>query len=108
MKVLLDESVPRRLGAAFPESFEVHTVRQMGWAGYLNGRLLRLAADHGFGALVTVDRGFEYEQNLDELPIPVVIMIARRTRLQELRPLVGKVVALLSADTERRIHRVEA
>ena len=108
MRVLLDESVPRRLGAAFPKPFEVRTVRQMGWAGYLNGRLLRLAADRGFGALVTVDRGFEYQQNLQELPIPVVIMIARRTRLQELRPLVGKVVALLSADTERRIHRVEA
>lgn len=106
--MLLDESVPRRLGATFPKSFEVHTVQQMGWAGYLNGRLLRLAAEHGFGALITVDRGFEYEQNLQELPIPVVIMIARRTRLQELRPLVGKVVALLSADTELRVHRVEA
>ena len=106
--MLLDESVPRRLGAAFPKSFELHTVQQMGWAGCLNGRLLRLAADHGFGALVTVDRGFEYQQNLQELPIPVVIMIARRTRLQELQPLVGKVVALLSADTEPGIHRVEA
>ncbi len=106
--MLLDESVPRRLGATFPNSFEVHTVQQMGWAGYLNGRLLRLAAEHGFGALVTVDRGFEYEQNLHELPIPVVIMIARRTRLQELQPLVGKVVALLSANAERRIHRVDA
>ena len=105
--MLLDESVPRRLGAAFPKSFEVHTVQQMGWAGYLNGRLLRLAADHGFGTLVTVDRGFEYEQNLQELPIPVVIMIAGRTRLRELRPLVPSVVAILVEDPERRIHRVE-
>lgn len=108
MRVLLDESVPRRLGATFPKSFEVSTVQQMGWAGYLNGRLLRLAADHGFEALLTVDRGFEYEQNLQELPIPVVILIARRSRLQELQPLVGTVVALLSGDTERRIYLVEA
>ena len=32
MRVLLDESVPRRLAAAFPESFGTRTVQQMGWA----------------------------------------------------------------------------
>ena len=45
MKVLLDESVPRRLASAFPESFGTRTVQQMGWAGCSNGELLRLAAD---------------------------------------------------------------
>lgn len=33
MRVLLDESVPRRLAAAFPESFGTRAVQQMGWAG---------------------------------------------------------------------------
>ena len=31
---------------------------------------------------IAVDQGFECQQNLADLPIPVVIMIARRTRLQ--------------------------
>ena len=79
----------------------------MGWAGCANGELLRLAADHAFDALVTVDQGFEFQQNVAELPIPVVIMIAGRTRLQELRPLVAEVVTVLSRDPEYRIHRVE-
>ena len=52
--MLLDESTPRRLAASFPDSLGTRTVQQMGWAGTANGELLRLAADHGFGALVTV------------------------------------------------------
>lgn len=108
MKVLLDESVPRRLAAEFPESFEARTVQQMGWAGCSNGELLRVAADHGFGVLVTVDQGFAYQQSVRRLPIPVVIMIAGRTRLQELLPLVPEVIAVLSGDLGQRIHRVVA
>ena len=57
MRLLLDESVPRPLGAHFPPSFEIHTVQRMGWSGRSNGDLLRLAASHGF---VTADRGIEY------------------------------------------------
>ena len=34
MRVLLDESVPRRLAAAFPEAFGTRTVQQMDWAGW--------------------------------------------------------------------------
>ncbi len=108
MRVLLDESVPRRLAAEFPESFGSRTVQQMGWAGCSNGELLRLAADHGFGVLVTVDQGFAYQQSVRRLPIPVVIMIAGRTRLQELLPLVPEVIAVLSGDLGQRIHRVVA
>ena len=108
MKVLLDESVPRRLAAEFPESFGARTVQQMGWAGCSNGELLRLAADHGFGVLVTVDQGFAYQQSVRRLPIPVVIIIAGRTRLQELLPLVPEVIAVLSGDLGQRIHRVVA
>lgn len=78
------------------------------WAGCGNGELPRRAAGHGFDSIITVDQGFEYQQNVAELPIPVVIMIARRTRLQELRPLVAAVIAVLSGDLERRIYRVVA
>ncbi|MCY3756526.1 MAG: DUF5615 family PIN-like protein [Acidobacteria bacterium] len=108
MKVLLDESVPRRLASAFPESLALRTVQQMGWAGCSNGELLRLAADHGFGVLVTVDQGFAYQQSVRSLPIPVVIMIAGRTRLQELLLLVPEVIAILSSGPGRGIHRVVA
>ena len=108
MKLLLDESVPRRLSSFFPEPFTVSTVQEMGWAGTANGRLLILAADREFDALITVDRGIEHQQNVDDLPIPVIVMIAARNRLQELQPLVPEAVALLSERLQRRFYRVPA
>ena len=78
----------------------------MGWAGTANGALLRLAADNGFDALLTVDRGFAHQQNQDDLPISVVIMLAVRNRPDELRPLVPKVTAVLSGTLERRVYHV--
>ena len=43
MKLLLDESVPRRLASSFPEAFTLRTVQEMGWAGTGNGLLLSLS-----------------------------------------------------------------
>ena len=106
MKLLLDESVPRRLALSFPESFVLHTVQGRGWAGTANGLLLSLAAAEGFDALVTVDRGIEHQQNVSELPIPIIVMLAPRNRLAELEPLVPGVVNVLSGDLQRRIYRV--
>ena len=106
MKLLLDESVPRRLAASFPASFTLHTVQEMRWTGTGNGRLLTLAAGEGFDAMITVDRGIEHQQNPDVLPIPVVIMLAARNRLAELQPLVPAVVEVLSGDLQRHIYRV--
>ena len=57
MKLLLDESVPRRLGSIFPDSIEARAVQQMGWAGSKNGDLLRMAAEDGFDAFITADQG---------------------------------------------------
>ena len=108
MKLLLDESVPKRPASFFPESSDVWTVQEMGRAGTGNGRLLSLAASHGFQAFVTVDRGFEHQQNANRLQMPVVVMLAVRNRLPELLPLVPGVVSVLSGDAQRRIYRVPA
>ena len=106
MKLLLDESVPRRLALSFPESFTMRTVQDMGWAGTANGLLLSLAAAEGFNALVTVDRGIEHQQNVSELQIPVIIMRPPRSRLAGLQPLIPGVTTLLSLSVENRIYRV--
>ena len=42
MRLLLDESLPRKLKARLAPH-EVRTVPEMGWAGKTNGVLLRLA-----------------------------------------------------------------
>ena len=106
MKLLLDESVPRRLALSFPQAFTLRTVQEMGWTGTQNGRLLSLAAKEHFGAFITVDRGIEHQQNTSRLPLPVIIMLARRNRLAELQPLVPGVLDVISGHLQRRIYRI--
>ena len=67
MRILLDESVPRRLGPLLL-GHEVATVAENGWAGIENGRLLALAATQ-FDVLLTADRNIEYQQNQSALPL---------------------------------------
>ena len=58
MRLLLDESAPKRLRRHLP-SHDVKTVVEMGWSGVKNGALLALAAKD-FDAFVTVDKSLPY------------------------------------------------
>ena len=85
MRLLLDECVPKRLKREL-HGYETKTVQDMGWTGIKNGALLRLA-DGQFDALLTVDQGIEYQQNLSGLRISVVIMMAPSNDVDDLHPL---------------------
>jgi predicted nuclease of predicted toxin-antitoxin system len=106
MKLLLDESIPRRLTNSFPPGFKVSTVQQNGWSGTENGNLLKLAAEDEFDALITADRGFAYQQNKINLPVTVVILKSARTRLSELVPLVPLVVDLLKQNAKIGVYEI--
>ena len=95
MRVLLDENLPRALASELT-GHRVRTVRAMGWSGTKNGELLRRA--HGrFDALLTMDRGFQHQQNLGVVDVRVVILRASSSRLVHLRPLVGEILESLEA-----------
>jgi predicted nuclease of predicted toxin-antitoxin system len=66
MRILLDESLPRRLRGAFP-GHDVATAAEAGWSGLSNGELLQLAAER-FDLLVTADQNLQHQQNLRSLP----------------------------------------
>jgi hypothetical protein len=108
MKLLLDESVPRQLASDFPESIEVTTVQKMGWAGTKNGALLKLAAENGFDALLTADKGIEFQHNPDALYLPIIVLSSFRTRWQDVQPLVPDVVDLLELGMDARVYHVGA
>jgi predicted nuclease of predicted toxin-antitoxin system len=74
MRLLLDESVPRRFRQALP-AHAVKTAVEMGWGGRKNGELLALAATE-FEAFITVDQNLPYQQNIGTLPIAVVVLVA--------------------------------
>lgn len=94
MKLLLDECIDRKLAREFV-GYEVKTVPQMGWAGTKNGQLLTLAAAE-FDVLITVDRNLSFQQNLPEFDIAVIVLQASSNRLADLKPVIPKVLAILS------------
>ncbi len=83
MRILLDESLPRRLRHAFA-GHEVVTVVEAGWSGVTSGELLQLAAPR-FDLFVTVDQNLQYQQNLSALPLAVAVLVARDNQLESLR-----------------------
>lgn len=104
MRLLLDECVPRRLKHELL-GHDVRTVQEMGWAGVKNGALLSLA-DGQFDALLTVDQGIEYQQNLSGLTISVVVMRAASNDIDDLRPLLPDVQQALADLLAGEIRRV--
>ena len=104
MRLLLDECVPKRLKRELP-GHDARTVQDLGWAGITNGALLRLANGQ-FDALLTVDQGIEYQQNLSGLSISVVVMMAPSNDVDDLRPLLPGVQEALAKLKPGEIIRV--
>ena len=96
MKLLLDENLPHALRHEIA-GHDCFTVAYVGWAGVENGSLLALAAAAGFDATITKDAGVEYEQNLRNLPLAVVVLHAASNDMEDLRPLVPALLIGLSA-----------
>ena len=106
MRILLDESLPRPLGAALT-GHEVSTVQAESWTRLTNGALLRQAAAR-FDVLLTADRNIEFQQNLAALPIAVVVLVAESNRVESLALLVPEVLELLKTLSPKTLVRVGA
>ena len=96
MKILLDESLPRKLRSDFGEEHEVRTVRDMGWLGKKNGELLRLLTENSFELFVTVDRNLPYQQNLERLTLTIFVLRAKNNTRETLRLLIPKMFERLA------------
>jgi hypothetical protein len=106
VRVLLDESLPRPLTGLLV-GHEARTVTQVGWTSLDNGALLRQAAEK-FDVLLTADQNIEFQQNLKELPIAVVVLVAASNRLESLEPLVPELLQVLNVLEPKTLVRVGA
>ena len=106
MRVLLDESLPRPL-ARLLVGHDARTVTQQNWTSLGNGALLKQAATE-FDALLTADQNIEFQQNLDTLPIAVMVLVAESNRLESLEPLIRAVLQTLQVLPPRTLVRVGA
>ncbi len=105
MKLLLDENMPHKLRQHLP-GHDVLTVAHMNWGGIANGDLLARAAAEGFDALVTVDAGIEFEQNLAALPCSVVIIQAESNAFEHIEPHLPALLQALAALKPRSLLTV--
>ena len=104
MRILLDEDLPRRLGALLLGHDSV-TVQRAGWAGIKNGKLLALAGSK-FDVFLTMDGGLEFQQNLATLPVAVLVVEALSNRMEHLEPLVPDMLRELKLLPPQTLHRI--
>lgn len=105
MRILSDESLPRRLRGALP-GHAAAMVTEQGWSGLDNGDLLR-AASPSFDVFLTADQNLQYQQNLDTLPMAVVVLVAQDNTFETMQPLMAKVLEELPRLQPRTLIRVE-
>ena len=103
MKILLDECLPIRLKKYLPD-FEVTSVTEMGWTGFKNGKLLKLASEKGFDVLFTVDKNLKYQQKTGEIDLIIVVFDILMNRVQDILPLLPKAVQMLPEMKKRTIY----
>lgn len=106
MKILLDESVPRKLAFDFPKEHEVKTVRDMNWLGNRNGDLLKLMTENNFELFITVDRNLPYQQNLQSVTVPICILRGIDNTRERLRLLIPKLFLRLLQEKETNFFEV--
>ena len=96
MKILLDESLPRKLRNDFSAKHEVLTVKDMGWLGKKNGELLKLMTENQFDLFITVDRNRRYRQNLERVELRIFVLLAKDNTRETLRLLIPKIFERLT------------
>ena len=84
---------------------KVRTAPEMGWAGKENGELLGLA-ESKFEVLVTVDQRIKHQQSVAGRDIAVVVLVARRNKIEFLRPLVPELERILTDIKPGELHEV--
>lgn len=105
MRILLDESLPRQLAHQL-QGHEVRTVVQQKWIGLKNGELLQRARDAGFEVFLTADQNLEFQQNLVQSGLGIVVVKAARSRLEDLRPLIPSILQAVSSVRPGAVMRV--
>jgi hypothetical protein len=105
VRILLDEQLPRQL-APYSVGHDVRTVQQESWAGLKNRALLTQAEDAGFSVFVTGDQNSEFQQNISNRRLGVVVFCA--TSNEDLLPPVPAGLTAIATVRPGQLIRIEA
>jgi len=107
-KILLDENLPHPLARLLSGELEVLSVHDMGWAEKKNGDLLRSMLEEGFEYLLTADKNIQNQQNLNALPVKLIVVRTFDNRFKTLVKHVGRIQQLiLESDAEAGIIEID-
>jgi len=73
VRVLFDQGTPAPLRQSLP-LHAVETAFERGWSTLQNGELLQTAEAAGFEVMVTTDMNLQYQQNLTNRRIAIVVL----------------------------------
>lgn len=105
MKVLLDENIDIRFKKAFANTeHKVYTVRDLGWNGITNGKLLQKLKEAQFDILVAVDKNLPYQQNENSLTVAIFILDVKKNVLTNILPFVPKLLISWEQPLENRFY----
>lgn len=105
MRIILDECVPRRLARDFPH--DVSTVQQLKLSGLDNGTLLT-AIETDFDVFVTVDQNLQYQQNLTDSKIAVLVLVTLSNRYDDLKRLIPSCLSALDNIKPSQVKIIES
>ncbi len=106
MRILIDECIDERFRNSFP-GHDCQTARYAGLAGLKNGELLTAAETAKFEVFLTVDQGIEYQQNLADRSVAIIIFRTKSNRLKDLLPHVSVSLAHIKSIQPGQIVRIE-
>jgi predicted nuclease of predicted toxin-antitoxin system len=105
MKILLDECLPVDFRHSIP-GHEVHSAEWAGLKSSKNGELLRAAEAAGYDVLLTSDQGLPYQNNFTDRWISVLAIRAKTNQIEDLIPLVKRILDSLESLRPGEIRRV--
>jgi hypothetical protein len=73
MLVLFDHGTPAPI-RSFLEGHVVTRTQDLGWDRLTNGELLEAAEANGFDLLLTTDKNIQYQQNLTDRKIAIIVI----------------------------------
>ena len=107
MRILIDECIDEKLRHSLA-GHDCQTARYAGLAGLKNGELLTAADAAGFEVFLTVDQSIQYQQNLADRKIAIVVFHVKSNRLKPLQQLVPACLAHLESIRPGHLMGIEA
>lgn len=104
MNILIDECLDWRLCRALTDH-ECSSVREAGWAGLTNGKLIEKAQER-FDVFLTGDRNLSFQQNVSRLNIAVIVLEAGSTRLIDTLRMIPYVLKTLETIQPGQVIRI--